>query len=280
MIDMHTHTTASDGSYSPRELVQMAGDIGLEALAVTDHDSLDGLPEALEAGKNLGLEVVKGIEISAEFTPGTMHILGYDLDHSHEALNNKISTLQEARRTRNPRIISRLNDMGMDITMEEVTAAAGGGQVGRPHFAKVMLEKGYIGTTKEAFNKYLAKGGPAYIEKFRLSPRESLELILEAGGLPVLAHPFSLKFDTEAGLESQIAELVEYGLVGLEVYYSEHTPEMSQSYLRLAKKYDLAPTGGSDFHGVTKGAIKLGTGKGDLAVPYSLLAGLRSKRKD
>jgi hypothetical protein len=279
MIDLHAHTTASDGSLSPGELVQMAKDIDLGAVAVTDHDTLDGLPEAVEYGKTLGIEVVQGVEISAEFSPGTMHILGYDFDANHEVLSGKLQALQEARRTRNPQIISKLNALGMDITMEEVTAAAGGGQVGRPHFAKVLLEKSYIGSTKEAFQKYLAKGGPAYVDKFRFYPEEALKVILEAGGLPVLAHPFSLKFAGESELENLVVELVEFGLVGLEVYYSEHTSAMSESYLRLAKKYGLAPTGGSDFHGVTKPAIKLGTGMGNLAVPYSLLSGLRSKRK-
>ena len=279
IIDLHAHTTASDGSLHPGELVQLAKDIGLLALAVTDHDTLEGVPEALEYGKALGLEVVQGVEISAEFKPGTMHVLGYDIDAQNHVIDGKLKALQEGRRTRNPKIISKLREMDIDITMDEVTEVAGGGQIGRPHFAQVLLRKGYVESVQEAFDLYLAKGGPAYLDKFRFFPREAIEVILEAGGLPVLAHPFSLKLDHTTELESLIAELVEYGLVGLEVYYSKHTPEMTDYYLGLAERFGLAPTGGSDFHGISKSEIQLGKGLGNLAVPYRLLTGLRNARK-
>ena len=279
IIDLHAHTTASDGSLHPGELVQLAKDIGLLALAVTDHDTLEGVPEALEYGKALGLEVVQGVEISAEFKPGTMHVLGYDIDVQNHVIDGKLKALQEGRRTRNPKIISKLREMDIDITMDEVTEVAGGGQIGRPHFAQVLLRKGYVESVQEAFDLYLAKGGPAYLDKFRFFPREAIEVILEAGGLPVLAHPFSLKLDHTTELESLIAELVEYGLVGLEVYYSKHTPEMTDYYLGLAERFGLAPTGGSDFHGISKSEIQLGKGLGNLAVPYRLLTGLRNARK-
>lgn len=277
LIDLHAHTTASDGSLTPTELTDLAQEIGLKAVAVTDHDTLDGLPEALARGSEIGLEVVPGVEISAEFHPGTMHILGYDLDHTRPELAGRLAELQEARRTRNPKIVDKLTSLGLEITMEEVEAAAGGGQIGRPHFARVMIDRGYVASTQEAFDRYLTKGGPAYVDKFRLAPTEAVAVIRKAGGLPVLGHPHSLRLDGLSALEGLAAELKEAGLVGLEVYYPEHSPRMTRDFLALAQKLDLAPTGGSDFHGAGKTGVELGRGAGDLSVPYDLLAGLRKK---
>ncbi len=277
LIDLHAHTTASDGSLSPTELVNLAHQIALKAIAITDHDTVAGVHEALARGRELGLEVVPGIEISAEFKHGTMHMLGYFIDPDHPNLVAKLTKLQEARRNRNPKIVAKLNELGIDITMEEIVAVSGGEQIGRPHFAKVMLDKGYVSTFNEAFDRYLAKGAPAYMDKFRFTPNEAMAMIHESGGLPVLAHPFTLRLNTPDALEALIADLVKNGLDGLEVYYSEHTPEMSKTYLALAEKYNLCPTGGSDFHGQNKSHIELGRGMGDLAVPYAWLSSLRSR---
>ncbi|MDY6852837.1 MAG: PHP domain-containing protein [Thermodesulfobacteriota bacterium] len=279
LIDLHTHTTASDGSLTPPELVDLAHEIGLKAVAVTDHDTLAGLEPALNRAHDLGFELVPGVEISADFTSGSMHILGYLIDHKNPNLASKLATLQEARLTRNPKIAARLNKLGLAISMSEVEAVAGGGQVGRPHFAKVMLDKGYVSNFKEAFDRFLAKGAPAYVNKFRLGPAEALALIREAGGLSVLAHPYTLKLDNLADLEDLLADLKRSGLAGLETYYSEHTPQMTKDYLALAQKLDLQSTGGSDFHGTNKKHIKLGCGRGGLAVPYDLLTGLRQRKE-
>ena len=279
LIDLHTHTTASDGSLTPAELVDLARREGLKALAVTDHDTVEGLDEALARGEEIGLEVVPGLEISADFKPGTMHILGYDLNHKAPGLVEKLTLVQEARRTRNPRIAARLEKLGLPVTMAEVEAAADGGQIGRPHFAKVMRDKGLVSSINEAFDRFLAQGRPAYVDKFRLSPGQALAMILEAGGQPVLAHPFSLGLKGPSALAGLLAELKEAGLVGLEVYYPEHKPDMTRDYLALAERFDLAPTGGSDYHGANKNGVRVGRGFGNLAVPYDLLVGLRRRRK-
>ncbi len=280
LIDLHAHTTASDGSLTPAELVGLAAGIGLKAVAVTDHDNVDGLPEALAKGREIGLEVVPGVEISAEYKPGTMHILGYLVDPEAAGLGPRLNELQEARRNRTPKIVAKLRELGLDITVEDIQAAAGGLQVGRPHFAKVLQDKGYAASFNEAFDKYLGKGAPAYVDKFRFSPAEAVGLIHEAGGLAVLAHPFTLRQDDPAELEEMIVGLKNDGLDGLEVYYSEHTPEMTRLYLELAARHGLLPTGGSDFHGDNKNGISLGRGRGDLAVPYELLAALKRKREE
>ncbi|MFH1090068.1 MAG: PHP domain-containing protein [Pseudomonadota bacterium] len=275
LIDLHAHTTASDGTLPPGELVELAFRLGLKALAVTDHDTLAGLPEALERGRRTGVEVVAGVEISAEFKPGAMHILGYDLDLHHQGLTMALERLQESRRTRNPKIAAKLKALGLDITLAEVEAEAGGGQVGRPHFASVLHRKGYVSSLDEAFRRYLTKGAPAYEEKFRFWPDEAVGMIVEAGGIPVLAHPFTLKLDEPGALEELLIKLMKAGLIGLEVHYPKHDPGTILDYLFLARKLGLAPTGGSDYHGKNNDGVELGSGYGDLAVPYELLAGLR-----
>jgi hypothetical protein len=276
-IDLHTHTIASDGTFSPAELVRLARRLGLAAVAVTDHDTANGLDEALEAGRALGIEVVPGIEISAEFQPGTMHMLGYFIQPDRPVFAEKLRVLQEARRDRNPIIAAKLNALGLKITMDEVRAAAGSEQVGRPNFARVLLDKGYVSTMGEAFDRYLTKGGPAYVDKFRLSPAESVELIHQGRGLAVLAHPFTLDLDGPA-LDSLVADLAASGLDGLEVYYPEHDSDQTRACLELAARHGLAVTGGSDFHGDNKPEVALGSGfQENLAVPAELLEALRRR---
>jgi len=278
LIDLHTHTTASDGSLSPAELVNLARRLGLKAVAVTDHDTIAGLPEALAAGRALNYEAVPGIEISAEFRPGSMHILGYFIDPADLNLNQRLGELQQARRTRNIEMLGRLKTLGLKADMEDIEAAAGGGQIGRPHFARVMTAKGFVTEPNEAFELYLKRGRPAHVEKFRLGPAEALTLIRRAGGLPVLAHPATLRLNGLDALEDLVAELKNQGLAGIEVYYSDHTRQMAEDFLALARKYDLLPTGGSDFHGENKPGVELGRGRGDLAVPYDFLAGLKQQK--
>ena len=273
-IDLHTHSTASDGSFSPTELVKLAKEMGLRALALTDHDTIEGLEEFIKTGKELDLETVPGTELSAYFEKGTLHILGYFIDFHSQKLKDRLKKLQEARAERNPKIVKKLQALGIPITYEEVVAISGGGQIGRPHFAKLLLQKGIVKTFDEAFERFLKKGAPAYVEKDKIFPRECLEIILEAGGIPVLAHPFTLHLENDA-LEAFVKQLKDWGLRGIEAYYTEHTPAQTAFYLKLAEKYGLCVTGGSDFHGKNKPEIKLGLGYGNLRVPYRLLERLK-----
>ena len=276
IIDLHTHSTASDGTYTPAELIRYAKAKGLRALALTDHDCIDGLDEAVSVGREVGVEVIPGVELSAEFPNGTMHILGFFVDRTRAAFLQRLATLQEARRQRNPLIVKKLQDLGLEITYDEVVAASGGGQVGRPHFARVLMQKGYVRTNGEAFERFLKKGGPAYVEKARFSPEESIALIHEAGGVSVLAHPFTLHLPAEE-LDPLFERLAKAGLEGVETYYSAHTAEETLRYERLAREWELVTSGGSDFHGANKPNIDLGIGTGSLHVPYSVLEELRRK---
>lgn len=275
MIDLHTHSTASDGTRAPEELVRFAKEAGLKALALTDHDTIGGLDAFLKAGEALELNVIPGVEISVDHCGQEMHILGYYIDHTNPSLNAGLEDLQAFRNERNPRIIKLLQEAGLDITIEEIKAKAGGKVLGRPHFAAVMVEKGFVNSIQEAFDVYLAKGGKAFVPKEKLLPAEGIALIRKAGGLPVLAHPKYLKEKGEA-LRLLLADLKIMGLAGLEVYYTTHSREERQEYLDFASQLGLLVTGGTDYHGENKPQIQLGLGEGDLAVPDDLVAKLLS----
>ncbi len=279
LIDLHTHTTASDGSLQPAELVRAAAAAGLKALAVTDHDTIDGLAEALAAQPAEGLEVVAGVEISVQGGPtGSMHMLGLLVDHTHAGLVEGLERLKRARAERNPKIVEKFNQLGISMTMAEVEAFAGGELVGRPHFAQVLLKRGIVRDRGEAFARYLGNGAPAYVSKFRFSPAEGMSMILAAGGVPVLAHPGMLKL-SEPDLERLVRELMQNGLQGIEAFYSEHDQPTRRALASLAGRLGLVISGGTDFHGQPKPDIRLGVGKGDLRVPPSVLAGLKQRRE-
>lgn len=275
-IDLHIHTTASDGSFTPSEVVRYAKEKGLGAIAITDHDSTEGNEEAMEEGTQQGVEVIPGVEISVDYAPGSMHMLGYFVTTGSKTLKGKLTLLQNSRAERNPKILERLNQLGLMLTYDEVVQASGGGQIGRPHIAQALLKRGYIKTIPEAFDKYLGKGTPAYIEKFRLTAEEAISMIAEAGGIPVLAHPFTLHCKNSHELESLVKNLVSHGLKGIEVYYSEHNRAQTSSYLRLVQDYNLVATGGSDFHGENMEGVDLGIGRGNLKVPYRVYEELRT----
>ncbi|HUL37195.1 MAG TPA: PHP domain-containing protein [Thermodesulfobacteriota bacterium] len=277
-IDLHLHTTASDGVLSPSEVVRYAKAKGLQAIAITDHDTIEGCEEGLAEGERIGFEVIPGIEISAEHSPGSMHILGFFLDIHHPLLNERLRYLQKARAERNPRIVEKLNRLGIDITFEEVLKASGGGQVGRPHFANVLLEKKYVRSFQEAFDRFLKKGAPAYVDKLRFSSREALHFIDEAKGVAVLAHPNTLGVNGYAELEKLILQLVKEGLKGIEVYYPEHSPTEVAQYKSIADRYDLLSTGGTDYHGLEKNGLDIGVGRGEMKLPYSIVENLRAVR--
>ena len=278
IIDLHSHTTYSDGSSSPHELVSLAAEAGARALAITDHDTVAGLAEGRAAARAAGVEFIDGIEISAEYSPGTMHILGYYIDAESEALLSTLEELRDARDNRNPKIASRLQALGIDISYDEVQALAGNEVVGRPHFARVLLEKGYVESIQDAFNRFLGKGAAAYEEKKRLSPEESIELIHRAGGVAVLAHPYQLKLSA-ADTDAMLGKLAGMGLDGVEAIYSRHSKADRDLYSEMAARHGLLVTGGSDYHGTYKPDISIVTGLGDLRVPYTLLEEVRKRAR-
>jgi predicted metal-dependent phosphoesterase TrpH len=275
-IDLHAHTTHSDGSATPEELIALACAKQARAVAVTDHDTVSAIGEARAAANGFGIEFVPGIEISAEYSPGTMHILGYFIDEQSSALGAKLEELRDARERRNPQIAERLQSLGFDISYDEVIRLAGNQVVGRPHFARLMIQKGYVATMQEAFDRFLKKDAVAYVEKARLSPRDSIALIHGAGGVAVLAHPYQLKLSYEDG-EELVGELVELGLDGIEAVYSRHSVTERTTYSEMAARHGLLVTGGSDYHGSYKPDISIVTGLGDLDVPYELLEALKSR---
>jgi 3',5'-nucleoside bisphosphate phosphatase len=276
MIDLHTHSTCSDGTLSPTELVREAKKSGLTHLSLTDHDTAEGVAEARAEAGIQGLSFMGGLEISAEHQPGTLHVLGYGFDESDAALSERLEYVRRCRAERNPKIAENLRALGMDVRMEEVKAVSGHGLVGRPHFAKVLLDKGYVPSLQEAFDRYLAKGRPAYVDKVRLSPEESLAVIREAGGVAVLAHPLQLKVGRGGELEAVVKRLADLGLQGMECYYRNHSAEDTEALVALARTCGLVATGGSDFHGANRPGIRLGIGEGGLRVPIECWEDLRS----
>ena len=258
-VDLHCHSTASDGTLPPAEVVRLARRNGLTALALTDHDTVGGVAEAAAEAAALGLGFLSGIEISAEMpAPGTLHILGYGVDPTSPALVEMTRQLIEGRDNRNPRMVAKLNELGVAVTMAEWEEQAAGAVVGRPHLAAVLVRKGYASTTKDAFNKYLGQGAAAYADKERLTSARALEMIRESGGLPVLAHAAQLRTENDAQLETIVKGLVDQGLAGIEVFHSDHDAAWVGKTMALAGRYHLLKTGGSDFHGANKKDIDLG----------------------
>ncbi|TFG66294.1 MAG: PHP domain-containing protein [Nitrospirales bacterium] len=273
-IDLHTHTTFSDGSFSPTELIDLANQQGLDILAITDHDTTDGLPEALEATKNLSLELIPGIELSAQFQNREMHILGYFINPNDPQFQARLDAHRSTRIERICHILDRLQSLGMDISLAEVERASGTGTIGRPHIAQVLIDKGHIKTMKEAFEQLLGSRGKAYVERIVSEAQEIIEWITDAGGIPILAHPYWEGFNKEDSATA-CQTLVEQGLQGLEVFYGTFSARHISFNLGLAKRFDLLMTGGSDFHGTMKPDITLGKGKGSLHVPSKVMEQLR-----
>ncbi|MEO8340792.1 MAG: PHP domain-containing protein [Nitrospirota bacterium] len=269
-IDLHLHTTHSDGSLSPTAVLQLAHKANVTALAITDHDIVTGIPEALAAGAERGIEIIPGVEISSCVGNSELHILGYCIDWQDSELNRRLATLRASRHTRNPEIIERLRALGLDVTYEEVRALAGTDSVGRPHIARLLMDKKYVTSAKDAFDRYLAEGRPAYVARELPQPADAIAWIRAAGGVAVLAHPTWAKVSTE-GLNALLTTLKAEGLGGIEVHYSTHTKRQTMEYLDLAKRLTLLVTGGSDFHGITKPDIEVGVGRGGLNVSDKLL---------
>ncbi|MBS0151639.1 MAG: PHP domain-containing protein [Nitrospira sp.] len=274
-LDLHLHTTHSDGSCTPSEVIGLAHQAGVTTLAITDHDIMTGVAEAITAGAHYGIDVIPGVEISSLNGQSELHILGYFLDWQDPVLNQRFKTLRDSRHRRNPQIIERLQALGIDITYDEVRALAGSDSVGRPHIARALMDKQVVSSAKEAFDRFLADGKPAYVPRDLPSPTEAIHWIKAAGGLAVLAHPTWVKLAGRS-LIDLVRDLKSSGLDGVEVYYSTHAARQTREYLSLAQQLGLLVTGGSDFHGLTKPDIDVGIGKGTLHVPTSLLMKMKA----
>lgn len=245
-VDLHIHSTASDGRLSPSEVVRRAAELGLTTIALADHDSVDGIPGALAAAKAFpGLKFIPSVEINTDVPKGEAHILGYFIDFTDQELAATLGRLRDSRRLRAQRMITKLANLGIQIEWQRVQEIAGSGAIGRPHLAQAMLEKGYIPSNREAFTRYIGKDGPAYVEREKITPVEAVQLILRAHGLPVLAHPTTI-----SDPETMVIELEAAGLVGIEAYYNNYTADQVSELVSLAERHNLITTGGSDYHGL------------------------------
>jgi 3',5'-nucleoside bisphosphate phosphatase len=244
--DLHLHTTASDGRLTPQELVQEAVKLKLDVIAITDHDSVEGVPSALEAAKSFTqIMVIPGVEINTDVPKGEVHILGYFIDYRDPGLNRTLEELRNSRNERGRKMVARLAEIGINIDWGRVQELAGGGSIGRPHIAQAMLEQGCISSLREAFTKYIGRNGPAYVERKKLTPIEAVKVVLNANGLPVLAHPADIE-----KLEPFLLQLKKAGIVGIEIYYNGYNSKTIAQLQRFAKKLELIACGGSDYHGL------------------------------
>ena len=259
-IDLHVHTNASDGKYPPAELVALGARNGLGLLAITDHDTIAGIAPALEAARAFpDLKIIPGVEISSHAPGSEVHMLGYFIDSGNSELLKQLAALGDSRQDRARAIVEKLRGLGLDISLERVQEIAGDGSIGRPHIAQALMEKGYVSSFQEVFTRYIGQGGPAYVERIKLTPDEAVKLILRCGGLPVLAHPSTIN-DAEA----VVSRLAATGLVGLEAYYKDYTDQQRYDMVSLAYRYKLITTGGSDFHGIDEATEVM---LGDARVP-------------
>jgi len=279
IIDLHTHSLASDGSDSPAALVRKAAAKGLAAIALTDHDTLAGLEEAEAEAARAGIELIRGIELAVQDEFGELHLLGLFMPRLSEGMCEVIDILQRQRLSRNQAMLDVLAAMGMPMTMDDVREHSGKVAIGRPHIALAMKSKGYVPCRKEAFERYIGWNGSAFIPRMLLSPAEGIRLLRDQGATVALAHPCLSRRMTVSRLDAILAEFRQYGLRAIEAYHSSHDPEQIRLCVTLADKHDLLLTGGSDYHGTNKDGVALGTGTGRLRIPYELLEKLREYRR-
>ena len=274
-IDLHTHSTFSDGTFTPLQLVKYAEEKGLKAFALTDHDTTEGVKEANSIETNV--EVISGVEISTRYDKKEIHIVGLYVNENDADLNKQLKYYREKRVTRNFEILEKLNSLGVNITIDDVKESCTGDVISRAHIAKALVSKGFVGSYTEAFDRYLGDNKCAYVPRETLNYEESMELITKAGGVPVLAHPLLYKM-SDTNLENMMVKLRQKGLKAVEVYYSTHSNSDTQHIMAMANRVGLIYSGGSDFHGATKPKIDMGTGMGKLAVPYEILEKIRGER--
>ncbi len=278
-IDLHTHSLKSDGAQTPSDVVRTAHAAGLSAMALSDHDNIDGVREAMAEGEKLGIEVIPAVELSAQVDT-ELHILGYFIDLENKRLQEAMAYSLVVRDQRQEETCRKLNEMGFQITMDELREEAHGNPVlCRAHFAQIMVRKGYAESVQDCFKKYLSVGCYAYSNKQALLPHEAVSLIHEAGGIAVAAHLHLIKMEDEP-LKKFLADLIPHGLDGVEGYYTDYTPDMEVRYRAMAKELGLTLSGGTDYHGANKPHIAIGRGRGNLEIPYSVLEGLKARHKE
>lgn len=278
-VDLHTHSNKSDGSLSPSELITEASQIGLHAIALTDHDTIEGLPEAIETGNRLGIRVIPGVELSCEYHGRDVHMVGLFIDYTNETFQQTLKSFVESRDERNKKMCQKLTAAGMPVLYEELTAMFGDSVLTRAHYARYMLHKGYIKSLNEAFERYIGDHSPYYIPREKVSPKQGVELILSAGGVPILAHPLLYKLGKEELLKL-VNELKSYGLAGLEAVYSTYTSSDERNMKSLASDLNLLISGGSDYHGAAKPGLALGKGYGKLYIPDEILENIEKYHID
>jgi predicted metal-dependent phosphoesterase TrpH len=276
-VDLHTHSSYSDGTAGPAEVVAAGVRRRLTALALTDHDTLDGIAEARQAADLAGLPFVPGVELSVGWNAREMHLLAYWIEPGPGPLQDRLPEIRRGREDRNVQIVEALDELGYDVTMEEIRGIAGDGVVGRPHFAVALMRRNVVGSIAEAFDRFLAKGRPAYRPRMRLPAAEAVVLARRSGGVTSVAHPHTLADDT-AGFEAAFSAFAALGITGVECHYVEYAPDCRRRLVSIARSAGLVPTGGSDYHGGNKPGIDVGVGRGDLAVPDEVLEELAAAR--
>lgn len=272
-VDLHTHSNKSDGSLTPTELVKLAHDKDLAAIALTDHDTTEGLDEAIAAGKEYGITVIPGVELSCEYQGKDVHIVGLDINHKDSHFTKQLQEFVDSRDLRNRKMCQKLTDAGLPVDYDELMATYGESVITRAHYARFMLDKGYIKSLPEAFERYIGDNAPCFIPREKVTPTQGIELILSAGGIPVLAHPLLYKMGKDR-LNTLVEELKAAGLVALEAIYSTYAPSDEREMRALAKKHNLLISGGSDFHGAAKPGLELGNGYGKLFIHEEVLTNL------
>ncbi|HVX23085.1 MAG TPA: PHP domain-containing protein [Acidimicrobiales bacterium] len=278
MIDLHTHSTCSDGTDPPERIPELAAAAGCSAVALTDHDTLVGLAAARRRAAEVGVDLVPGCEVSCAFRGGSAHVLVYFVDDGDGPLQSELARLRHDRVARNRQLVDRLVELGIPITYDQVVAeAAAEESVGRPHVAAVLVRLGAADSIPDAFDRWLASGRPAHVPKARLAPADAAALARASGGVAVLAHPLTLDLGPSA-LDAAVAELAGAGFAGIEAVYGRYTPDQRAALVDLARRYDLVPTGGSDYHGGVKADLSVGTGRGDLRVPDDVVGALAARR--
>lgn len=277
LIDLHVHSSQSDGTMTPTELVRHAASVGLSAFALTDHDNTDGLEEALSAAKSIEIEVIPGIEFSTQYEKEDIHIVGLEPDWRHPDFQDQIAFYQIQRNLRNQKMIDKMAADGIDISLEKMQADFGDAVLTRAHFARYLAEHGYVSQMWDAFRTHIGPDCKYYVPRTKVTPVEVTELLCRFQGIPILAHPLQYHL-TETQLKNLLSDLCDAGLMGMEVYYSTYSPEQTAYLADLAREFDLLPSGGSDFHGANKPTIALGSGQNNLAIPYEILEHLRQRR--
>ncbi len=269
-IDLHTHSGCSDGSLTPTELAEEAKRSGVSAIALTDHDSVRGIDEILKAGEEYGMEIIPGVELSTEYGPEEVHVVGLFIDHKNEALLAQLQAFRDNRDNRNLKMIDRLKDAGFDISSEQIYRRNPGAVIARPHIARYLVDTGQVSDIQSVFDEYIARGKPCYVERYKITPVEAVKLIHEAGGLAVLAHPCLYNLNRDE-LKQLVSEMKEAGLDGIEALYARNKDTDEEDFMQIAEDFNLFLSGGSDFHGDSKPDISIGTGTGNLCIPYSVL---------